>query len=310
MTDPTITCLEDAIKLVRWNEPMLSSLNSNIDGYREIFPRGTWFRGQENSSWFLVPTVFRRDQFGNTMYAKSEPSILCDFKLRHANRRVEMLDTLDWLSLMQHHGCPTRILDWTENVLMGLYFAVRENRDTDNLPGALFVLNAFKLNYYTAGGATELRAGDLPCWVRAQLAKEASFDSLLNQAANERPADLQQLRDDITAKRTIMAEHFSRPIAVWPRIIHERMARQQSVFVVHGGTHSRQANDFPKPVMLEALQDTIDSQFHFLAKFIVPAAAKKAIRDELRCLGIHVASLFPELEYQAEYLSHTWKIVP
>ncbi len=310
MTNRTIECVEDAIKLVRWGSGVLSDLNSHIEGYQAIFPRGTWFRGQDNHSWPLVPTVFRQDKSGKRIYAQSEGRILRDFQLRHADRSAQMLDTLDWLCLMQHHGCPTRILDWTENVLIGLYFAVMESEESRDVPGALFVLNAFKLNHHTAGGPTELRAGDLPCWFRAQLAEDSSFNSLLNQATNERPGDLPQLRKDVKTRKSQMATHFSRPVAVWPRIIHERMSRQQSVFVVHGGTYSPESKDFHAPAMLEQLQTSIHKTLHFLVKFTVPVQVKKPIRDELRCLGIHVASLFPELQYQAEYIRHAWRIRP
>ena len=306
MTDRTITCLEDAIRLVRWDSGMLSDLTSHIKGYSEFFPRGTWFRGQEDSSWPLVPFVFRKHDQGNMMYAQSERNILLDFKLRHARRSMEIQDTFDWLCLMQHHGCPTRILDWTENVLIALFFAVRQSRDADNLPGALFVLNAFKLNHYAAGGPTNLRAGDLPCWVRAQLAEDTSFDSLLHQVANERPSDLQQLRELFQTRRTA-AQHFSCPVAVWPRTIHERMARQQSVVVIHGGTCFPQESDDLEPAMLQPLQDSMNGGDTFLATFTVPASVKKRIRDELRCLNIHVASLFPELEYQADHIRNAWE---
>lgn len=45
----------------------------------------------------------------------------------------------DMLALAQHHGLPTRLLDWTHNPMVALYFAVNEEVDAD---GAVYGLEA------------------------------------------------------------------------------------------------------------------------------------------------------------------------
>lgn len=305
----SITKLEEAIELVRWGSGKLNDLNSRIDGYKEVFPWGTWFRGQEDFSSPLVPSVYRKNSQGELLYAKSEGDILSDFKLINANRSRDMLDTLDWLSLMQHHKSPTRLLDWTENILVALFFAVKERPAIDDKPGALFVLNSIKLNSHAGGGSIVLRAGDLPCWIRAQLAEGPSLDAIRHQIENERHADLKifdHFIKDYTVNKVV--EYLTRPVAVWPRLTHDRMVKQQSVFVVHGGTYIEDTTDIPEPKMLEDFNETVADGYKFLRKFIIPAEVKKSIRDDLKSLDIHIASLFPELEYQSEFIKNKWKL--
>jgi hypothetical protein len=47
----------------------------------------------------------------------------------------------EWLALAQHHGLPTRFLDWSHNLLVALYFAVSASPEKD---GILFALHSEK----------------------------------------------------------------------------------------------------------------------------------------------------------------------
>jgi len=68
------------------------------------------------------------------------------------------LEHREWYFLMQHHGAPTRLLDWSEGSLAALYFAIRERGskgDPNNgKDAAVFMLDPWWLNepLYKAAG--------------------------------------------------------------------------------------------------------------------------------------------------------------
>jgi FRG domain len=82
------------------------------------------FRGQPQK-WALKPTVGRVSLYDPSR----EIQILNEFK-RLAQPFVSLTRTLsdwDWLFIAQHHGLPTRLLDWTTNPLVAAYFACQSS---------------------------------------------------------------------------------------------------------------------------------------------------------------------------------------
>jgi len=94
---------------------------------------GWLFRGQADESWPLWPSLCRVVPIADTVRA-AERVMLAEFK-RFAEPYLRRLPATNWqwLSLAQHHGIPTRLLDWSSNPLAALFFAVAERSAADSV---------------------------------------------------------------------------------------------------------------------------------------------------------------------------------
>ena len=104
-------------------------------------PAGLIYRGQANFAWGLVPGLFRErtaPREHKDSWVSLETFSLAQFHRQAYPYLAERDASFGYQLLMaQHYGMPTRLLDWTHNPLVALYFAI-DPLDLD-MDGALYV---------------------------------------------------------------------------------------------------------------------------------------------------------------------------
>jgi hypothetical protein len=103
------------------------------------------YRGHEDIKWQLVPTIARLGEIYHAGEAikvhnleMQEKLLLHRFRRRSYEHRGRILNDWETLFLARHHSLPVRLLDWTSNPLVALYFASKYQKEKDNTDGAIW----------------------------------------------------------------------------------------------------------------------------------------------------------------------------
>ena len=112
-------------------EKQANSLRDIEDIVSTHFPSyDVCFRGQSNSDWNLIPSVYRTigayavdPDFDPSWVAVVERDTYREFDIS-ADDELRGLEILERLSRAQHLGVPTRLLDWSFNLSIATFFAI------------------------------------------------------------------------------------------------------------------------------------------------------------------------------------------
>jgi hypothetical protein len=232
------------------------------------------FRGVSNERHRLQTGLMR---LGGP-YTRLEGHLLRNFK-KYAHRSVVARDSLwHWLSVAQHHGLPTRLLDWTYSPVVALHFATSDLHEY-NVDGAVW-----KVDYSRAHQL-------LPNKVRKPLDREGA-QIFTVEMLSETVTTLDDL-DGLSSSRGDFAIFFE------PPSLDERIVNQFAYFSV-----------LSRPDL--AMDEWMASNPGLWTKIIIPHELKWEVRDKLDQSNITERVLFPGLDGLSQWLKrhYTPRLTP
>jgi hypothetical protein len=235
----------------------------DIGRYRSRFA----FRGLSNASYRLETTLMRLG--GN--YAELEKHLLRNFR-KYAHLQVVERDSIwHWLSVAQHYGLPTRLLDWTYSPFAAIHFTTAhiERYDCDGVIWGVNYLQAHQL---------------VPDRLQSRLDMEGA-NVFTVEMLSQTVGSLQEL-DNLSDEPFVL---FFEPPSIDNRIVN-----QFAFFTV--------ASD---PTL--ALDQWLLQHPGLWRRIIIPKELKWEIRDKLDQSNITERVLFPGLEGLTAWLKRHYR---
>ena len=156
-------------KIDRYELKDLSQYMEILQKLQSKVKHSLWFRGNPRQAFNLLPSLYRHpNEQATSKLLLLERELMTRFRQRSIPYRSRDLSD-DWEALffMQHYGVPTRLLDWTENSLIALHFALMHTSSQSDSNAVVWVLDpvswnraALKHTSY-AGGVLTTIDGDL-----------------------------------------------------------------------------------------------------------------------------------------------------
>jgi hypothetical protein len=274
----------------------------NHDGkkkFKFIF-RGQSIHGDLKTS---IERAFREFEIDSKDRPDREKQLIRSFQRKtpyHLNGiGVPAIDnTLEWLSLMQHYGAPTRLLDWTYSFYRALYNAVSKDTRKDKLWGKydceLWVMNTSWFTDKTEGNEELGVKGILQESVEGMPEENPGRADLLD-ALNKAKEEIKDYKGLLTNNRDKLVQFLlEEPLPliynVTPIGLNERIIYQQGTFVLPG--------DITKCFMqnLEPYRTSRCEEHLYRIVIKLDQQERNKIIEELNDMNINEAVLFPGLD--------------
>lgn len=254
---------DNEVRIDSWSELMEELYIDSWDPGLMRFRSNYAFRGVASVDHILETSLMR---LGGP-YQDLEFHLLRNFKKYARVERSDRFSIWNWLVIAQHHGLPTRLLDWTFSPFVSMHFATEEIEEFD-IDGAIWMVDYVKMHQR------------IPEVFRKELehdgAKCFTVEMLSNVAGSLTEFDGMSDEDFVL---------FFDPPSMDYRLINQY------------ALHSVISNSSKS--MWDMLKDHDD----LWRKIVIPSELKWEIRDKLDQANINERVLFPGLDGLSKWLA-------
>jgi len=231
------------------------------------------FRGMANAEWDLRTSLGRLQ----TPHYNPEHLLIRAFK-KYAYLQTKGLNEWHILALAQHHGLPTRILDWSISPYIAAHFATDDMEQMDK-DGVIWCVDATK-GYQ-----------QLPDVLQRKIEQEYAYVFTVDM--------LDEIAPDLKTFDALKEEPFL--VFFEPPSLDERIVNQYAMFSVLSDARLR-------------LDDWLEGKKELYRKLVIPARFKWELRDRLDQLNITERVIYPGLDglckWIKRYYTHKDAIQP
>lgn len=276
-----------------------------------------YFRGenQDFNESALQPGIYRNG------FIENEHLIFREMQRFNDQEFITDKTAFDKLARMQHYTTPTRMLDMSEDILSGLYFALDEKKPEATSALYLLEIDSSKIKYYDSDSVSilanlaksPLKEGTSHGKSKQAIWKEAK--PFLNNQEGYNQAELKSkdyLLHDIREEKSyfvdvIQPKDLFSILAVKPKLNSQRIQSQKGAFLLYGLSQNSH-QDCPKLINNQAgqLQLNPDQRLHPVRKITKILLNPKINTQELQKLGITKPYIYPEMDRVSEYLKELY----
>ena len=278
-------------RIFRDGEPVyVQSLHEYIEKVMDLTYQNEkpyWYRGHGVADWPLIPGIQRSLKEMETLdefYQKerySTNNFQC-YASSFLQNKPAMGDFSAWLTIMQHYGVRTRLLDWSRSPLYALYFATQNFEKYKEKDACVWLLDTHVLSEYV-----HLEKKNIPYYhVQHNTVKDVIYTAFREY----HPQRYCRFGGEHKRRHERYLKTNNTIVACFPTETDGRVYNQQSVFTVHSSVKR-----------LTEIHDELkqDGKGDLLIEIIIPAGYKKDIFEQLFICGIGHSNVYPDMEHLA-----------